>query len=285
MLGSVKVLLRSRTNLILASATAGGVIFSAAYIANGRVVYASDDAAHHLHMHWPQNGFFSSFDHASLRRGYEVYRQVCSTCHSMKFVAFRHLVGHTHTEDQAKAIARSFEIKDGPNDEGEMFTRPGKLSDFIPGPYPNDEAARFSNNGALPPDLSCVAKGRHGNEDYIFSLLTGYRDPPTGITLRSGSYYNPYFPNGVIGMAPPLSDGQVQFEDGTYASVSQAAKDVAAFLAWASEPEIDDRKRLGVKYLTALTMIMGGVIYWKRFRWSGTKSRRISFVRPRGPLH
>jgi len=285
MLGSVKVLLRSRTNLIIASATAGGVILSA-YIANGRVVYASDDAAHPLHMHWPQNGWFSSFDHASLRRGYEVYRQVCSTCHSMKFLAFRHLVGVTHTEDQAKAIAKSFEIKDGPNDEGEFFTRPGKLSDHFPSPYPNDSAARFANNGAIPPDLSCVVKGRHGNEDYVFSLLTGYRDPAHGITLRAGTYYNPYFPNGVIGMAPPLSDGQVQYEDNTYSSVTQAAKDVAAFLAWASEPEIDDRKRLGGKFFVAIGLITFGTIYWKRFRWASAKARRISFVKPRGqPLH
>jgi len=192
------------------------------------------------------------------------------------------LIGVTHTEEQAKALAASVEIKDGPDDEGEYFMRKGKLFDAIPAPYPNEAAARFANNGAYPPDLSCVVKARHGEEDYVYSLLTGYRDPPHGVTVREGLYYNPYFPGGSIAMAPPLSDGQVEFEDGTVSTISQAAKDVTTFLMWASFPEYDSRKKKGSQLVVGLVFAGALVGYWKRFRFASLKSRRVTFVEHRG---
>jgi ubiquinol-cytochrome c reductase cytochrome c1 subunit len=170
------------------------------------------------HYPWPHDGYFSSFDTAALRRGFEVYRQVCSTCHSLEFKSYRELIGVTHTEEQAKALARSVEVTDGPNDSGEMFTRPGKLFDKFPKPYPNEEYARFINGGAVPPDLSLMVLARHDGENYVFSLLTGYHPTPAGLTLRDGLHYNVYFPGNAISMAKPISDGQVEFEDGKSSS-------------------------------------------------------------------
>lgn len=233
---------------------------------------------HPPHLHWEHNGFFQTYDHASLRRGYEVYRQVCSTCHSMGLLHFRELIGATHTEEQAKALAESIEVVDGPNDEGEMFERKGKLSDRFPSPYANEELSRYANGGALPPDMSCLSKSRHGGPDYIYALLTGYKDAPAGVEVREGLHYNPYFPGGAIGMAPPLQDGGVEYEDGTPASTSQQAKDVSAFLMWASEPEHDERKKMGFKLGIGLFFLICTTGYYKRFKWSIYKSRRISWI-------
>lgn len=226
-----------------------------------------------------KEGFLNAFDARSLRRGYEVYRQVCSTCHSMRFMAFRNLVGVTHTEAQAKMIAQTYEIRDGPNDQGEYFERPGKLSDIFPSPYPNEEAARAANGGAAPPDLSCIVKARHGEEDYIFSLLTGYREAPAGVNLRSGLYYNPYFPDGAIGMAPPLNEGQIEYEDGTPATVSQMAKDVTTFLSWTADPETNNRKLQLTKFISACTALVALTWAWKAHRWSVYKHRRVSWIK------
>jgi len=253
--------------------------FYAAGAAAGFAVYASEDHIPPPHLHWPHSGSFSSYDTGALRRGYEVYRQVCSTCHSMNLIHFRELVGFSHTEEQAKALALSYDIEDGPNSEGEMFERPGKLSDAFVSPYASPEMARFSNGGALPPDLSCIAKARHSGCDYIYALLTGYTEPPAGIELRPGLNYNPYFPGGAISMAPPLSDGQVEYEDGTPATVSQMAKDVASFLQFVSEPEQDERRKLGMKMLIVLAVSTALSGYYKRFKWSLHKTRRISWIR------
>ena len=150
-------------------------------------VYASDDCIPPSHNHWSHQGFLDSYDAASLRRGYEVYRQVCSSCHSMDLIAFRNLVGVTHTEEQAKMLAAQYDVDGGIDDEGEHFERPGKMSDYFPGPYPNEQAARAANAGALPPDLSCIVKARHSGDDYVYSLITGYKEPPAGVALRSGT--------------------------------------------------------------------------------------------------
>jgi len=196
----------------------------------------------------------------------------------MDLIYFRNLAGSTHTEDQAKALAQSYEVKDGPNDEGEFFERAGKTSDCFPAPYPNAAYARFANGGALPPDLSCISKARHGGTDYIFHLLTGYREPPAGVALREGLHYNPYFPGGAISMAPPLQDEGIDFEDGTVATKTQMAKDVATFLAWCSEPEADERKKMGLKMAISLTMMCACAGYYKRFKWSILKTRRITWI-------
>ncbi|XP_068605144.1 cytochrome c1, heme protein, mitochondrial [Brachionichthys hirsutus] len=244
-------------------------------------VKASDLELHPPQYPWTHAGPLSSLDHASVRRGYQVYKQVCSACHSMEYLAFRNLVGVSHTEEEAKAIAEEEGIVDGPNEKGEMFTRPGKLSDYFPKPYANDEAARYANNGALPPDLSYIVNARHGGEDYVFSLLTGYCEPPAGVTLREELYYNPYFPGQAIGMAPPIYNEILEFDDGTPATMSQVAKDVCTFLRWAAEPEHDQRKRMGLKLLLGSAVLMPLIYYMKRHRWSVLKSRKIAYRPPK----
>ncbi|CAN8074226.1 unnamed protein product [Agarophyton chilense] len=219
----------------------------------------------------------ASFDAASIRRGYEVYRNVCSSCHSMNRIAFRNLVGVAYTEAEVKEMAEDIEVDDGPNEEGLMFSRPGRLSDTLPAPYPNEEAARYANNGALPPDLSLIVKARHGGENYLWALLTGYRDAPEGINVREGLYYNPYFPGGQIAMARALYDGAVEYEDGTEATTSQMAKDVSTFMAWAAEPEHDQRKKMGMEWVGAFSILFFFMLYTKRFKWSLYKSRRLEF--------
>ncbi|RWV87573.1 hypothetical protein GW17_00050417, partial [Ensete ventricosum] len=211
-----------------------------------------------------------------IRRGHQVYQQVCASCHSMSLISYRDLVGVAYTEEETKAMAAEIEVVDGPNDEGEMFTRPGKLSDRFPQPYPNEQAARFANGGAYPPDLSLITKARHNGQNYVFALLTGYRDPPAGVSIREGLYYNPYFTGGAIAMPKMLIDGAIEYEDGTPATEAQVyflivstanilcnllriflglgitywslpvllqmGKDVVTFLSWAAEPEMEERK-------------------------------------------
>jgi ubiquinol-cytochrome c reductase cytochrome c1 subunit len=230
-----------------------------------------EEGLHPPHFPWSHSGVFDSFDHASIRRGYQVYREVCAACHSLDRIAWRNLVGVSHTVDEAKAMAEEVEYEDGPNDEGEMFQRPGKLADHMPPPYPNEEAARAGNNGGLPPDLSLITKARHGGADYIFALLTGYTDPPAGFEVPEGLNFNPYFPGTKIAMARVLYDGLVEYPDGTPATTSQMAKDVVTFLNWASEPEHDDRKRMGAQALAIISTLFALSIWVKRFKWAGVK--------------
>lgn len=238
----------------------------------------SDDKDHGLHpphYHWSHKPLTKTFDHAAIRRGFQVYKEVCSVCHSLKYINFRNLVGVSHTLDEVKTMCEEYEVKDGPNETGEFFMRQAKLSDRIPGPYANDEAARAANAGALPPDLSCVVKARHGSEDYVFALLTGYYDPPAGVNVRGALHYNPYFPGGAISMARVLYDGLVEYEDGTPATSSQMAKDVTVFLAWCSEPESDERKKMGMKAMLILGGLAALSYWWKRHTWSYLKTRKI----------
>lgn len=259
-----------------------GGIYAGGILA-GYTVYATEDYILPQHYKWHNAGMFGHHDHASLRRGYEVYRQVCSTCHSLNVLHFRELVGITHTKEQAKALAASMTIEDGPNDEGEMFERPGKLTDKFPKPYPNSKFAQFINGGAEPPDLSLITKAREEKQDYLYTLITGYRDAPSGVTVRAGNYYNPYFEggNGLIAMAPPISDEAVEYEpdwDGEDPGVGQIAKDVTCFLSWCSEPETDARKRLGMKCCFMWVFLGSALLYSKRFRWGPVKNRKISWV-------
>jgi len=239
----------------------------------------SDDHIPSLDYGWSHHGALASYDYASIRRGFQVYRQVCASCHSVDKISFRTLAGVTHTEAQIKKIAESYEVADGPNDIGEMFVRPGKLSDKIPGPYRNEAEARMANNGAYPPDLSLMVKARHYGIDYIFALLTGYVDAPAGKAMLPGLHYNPYFPGGAIAMPPPLSDGGVEYEDGTVATISQQARDVVQFLNWTAEPEANTRKKNGL--ITFFTLgfcaLMSG--YFKRWKWSPYKTRAITYVK------
>jgi len=228
-------------------------------------------------MPWSHSGSIDSFDHRSIRRGYEVYKQVCSACHSLRFIAYRNLVGVSHTEVEAKAEAAEVMVTDGPNENGDMFQRPGKLSDYLPKPYGNDNAAAAANNGAIPPDLSYIALARHGGEDYVYHLLTSYCDPPAGIELREGQNFNPYFPGGAIGMAAPIYNEIIEFDDGTPATQSQLAKDICTFLSWSASPEHDMRKKLSIKVLGFLSIT--GLLLWyvKRHRWTVLKSRKLVY--------
>jgi cytochrome c1 len=241
---------------------------------------------------WSFAGFFGQYDQAQLQRGYHIYKEVCSSCHSMKLVKFRNLAdegGPGFTEEQVKALAAGYTIMDGPNDEGEMFERPRLPSDPFPSPYPNDKAASFSNGGAIPPDLSLIAKARavhrgfpwfvfdifwpyqEQGPDYITSLLTGYQDPPPeGVEVPEGTYYNPHFMNGIsLRMPPPIDDDLLEYTDGTPQTKEQYAKDVSAFLMWAAEPHLDARKSLGLKVMLYLIVFAGILYFVKRQVWRG----------------
>nr|UER43492.1 cytochrome C1 family protein [Viscum album] len=224
---------------------------------------------------WPHKGILSSYDHSSIRRGEQVFRAVCSSCHGLGQVHYRDLVGVAYTEEEVKAMAAEIEVVDGPNDEGEMFTRPGRLSDRFPDPYPNEAAARYANGGAYPPDLSLITKARHNGQNYVFALLTGYHDAPAGVSVREGLHYNPYFPGGAIAMPKMLTEGAVEYEDGTPATEAQMGKDVVTFLSWAAEPEMEERKVMGIKWVFLLSLALLSAGYYRRWKWSLFKSRKL----------
>ena len=229
----------------------------------------------YLKTDWSFKGLFGKFDRASLQRGYQVYTEVCASCHSMKYLSYRNLSeegGPEFSEAAAKAIAASFEVKDGPNADGEMFTRPGKLSDKFVMPYDNVKAAQAANGGAYPPDMSVLVKARGGGVDYIYSLLQGYEDPPSGVTLDDGVYYNKYMYGNKIRMAAPLSDGIVEYGDGTNASVEQMSKDVTTFLMWAAEPHLEARHQMGFKAIVYLIILTILVYFSMKKIWSRVES-------------
>ena len=211
---------------------------------------------------WSFKGFFGKFDRASLQRGYQVYIEVCSACHSMKYLSYRNLYepgGPEFSESQAKAIAANFEVIDGPNSDGEMFNRPAKLSDKFVMPYENVQAATAANGGAYPPDMSVLVKARKGGADYVYSLLLGYENPPADMELDDGVYYNKFMYGNKIKMSAPLSDGLIEYSDGTKATTEQMAKDVVSFLAWSAEPHLETRHKTGFRviiYLIILTILV-----------------------------
>lgn len=218
---------------------------------------------------WSFKGLFGTFDRGALQRGFQVYDQVCAACHSARLVAYRNLMEIGLTEDQVKKIAASKTVMDGPNDEGEMFERPGTPSDRFVKPFPNDQAARAANNGAYPPDLSLMVKARVGGVDYLYALLTGYKEEaPKNVEMPEGMAYNLYFPGHLIAMQPPLVADGVEYPDKTKATVEQMARDVSTFLAWTAEPELEDRKRLGIKVLLFLLLLTGMLYAVKRKIWS-----------------
>ena len=229
----------------------------------------------YLKTDWSFKGPFGKFDRAALQRGYQVYTEVCSSCHSMKYLSYRNLVqkgGPEFSEDQAKAIAASFEVKDGPNADGEMFMRPGRLSDKFVMPYDNEKAAQAANGGAYPPDMTVLAKARGGGVDYIYSLLQGYEDPPAGVTLDDGVYYNKFMYGNKIKMSNQLSDGLVEYSDGTSATVEQMAKDVTTFLMWTAEPHLETRHRMGFKAIVYLIILTILVYFSMKKIWSRIES-------------
>ncbi len=217
---------------------------------------------------WSFDGIFGTFDRSSQQRGFQVYSEVCASCHSLRLLAYRNLSGIGLSVDQIKAAAAEFEVTDGPNDEGEMYTRPARPADRFSAPFPNDNAARAANNGALPPDLSLITKARKGGADYLHALLIGYKDePPAGFKLGEDMSYNVYFPGNQIAMAPPIEDDAVEYADGTKATAEQIATDISTFLAWAAEPELEERKQLGIKVLLFLIVLTAMLYAVKRQVW------------------
>ena len=190
-------------------------------------------------------------------------------CHSLRYIAFRNLAEIGFTEEEAKAIAAQYEVEDGPDDEGAMFTRPARLADYWPSPFANDNEARAANGGALPPDLSLIVKAREGGSDYIYALMAGYEDEaPAGVEMADGMSYNRYFPGHQIAMPPPLYDEAVEYADGTPATLDQHARDVTAFLAWTAEPELEERKQTGLKVLIFVFILTAVLFVIYRRVWA-----------------
>ena len=238
---------------------------------------------------WSFAGPFGIYDEAQLQRGFKIYREVCQACHGLSLLAFRNLAepgGPGFSPAQVKAIAAEYKIMDGPNEQGEMFERPGRPADHFPSPFPNDQAGRAAHNGVLPPDLSVIAKARgyergfpwfifdiftqyqEEGSDYIAALLQGYENPPQGFPMPEGAQYNKYFPGHALQMPQPLTDGQVEYTDGTPADVPHYAQDITAFLEWAAEPHLVARKRAGLQVMIFLVVFAGLLYFTKKKVWS-----------------
>ncbi|TAK49889.1 MAG: cytochrome C [Xanthobacteraceae bacterium] len=281
---------------ILGRKTVAAMLVAFAVFAAGLVGFAAPASAAGEHgapvppsLSWSFAGPFGKFDKAQLQRGFKIYKEVCAGCHGLGYVAFRNLAepgGPGYSEAQAAAVAAEYNIKDGPNDAGDMFERPGRLADAFPSPFPNDNAARAANGGALPPDLSIIAKARtyergfpwflidivtqyqEQGPNYVTALLQGYEDAPGDFNLPAGANYNKYFPGHAIGMPQPLSDGQVTYEDGSPQTLEQYAKDVTAFLMWTAEPHLEARKRLGLQVMIFLLVLSGLLYFTKKRVWA-----------------
>lgn len=263
------------------------VLAVAGALLSGGAALAAGVPAKPENIKWSFEGPFGKFDQAQLQRGYKVYREVCAGCHSMKLVAFRNLgdkggpfydpeYPNSNDNPYVKAIAAEYNVNDIDSETGDVIQRPATSADYFPAPFANDAAARASNGGALPPDLSVIAKARSGGPDYLHALLSGYKETPAGLTVDPGKYYNPYFPGdltsawsgdhahvppgGVIGMAPPLADGSVTFDDGSPSTVEQMSTDVSAFLMWAAEPKLNERHQLGAAVMIYL-LLLSGLLY------------------------
>jgi ubiquinol-cytochrome c reductase cytochrome c1 subunit len=217
---------------------------------------------------WSFGGVFGSYDLAAAQRGFWVYYKVCSACHEMNQLHYRDLAGIGVSEAQIKAIAAAVTVPQGLNDQGEPITGPARPADVFRAPFPNEQAARAALGGALPPDLSLMANAREGGANYIYGILTGFKEPPKGFTVPTGRYYDEYFPGHLIAMPPPLSDGAVEYADGTKATVPQMAHDVTTFLEWAANPELVQRKQIGVRVILFLLLLTGLTYAAKRKVWS-----------------
>ena len=219
---------------------------------------------------WSFQGIFGHFEQASLRRGYEVYDQVCASCHGLQFLHYRDLEELGYARAQVAALAARLEVEDGPNDEGEKYSRAALPSDPFVSPFANDAAARYANNGALPPDLSLIVaqKDGIGGADFIYALLTGYAEPPSNFELAQGLYYNKVFKGHSIAMPPPLFEDMIAYSDGEQASIERMALDVAQFLTWASDPSLETRKRMGLRVMIFLAAFFVVALLYKRRVWA-----------------
>jgi ubiquinol-cytochrome c reductase cytochrome c1 subunit len=250
---------RPLAGLLLALAVAAAALSTPALSAEGGVELPE--------RHWSFQGLFGTFDRAAQQRGFQVYQEVCAACHSMSLLHYRDLTGIGFDAEQVKAIAAQVQVIDGPDDSGEMFERPGIPADAFKNPFPNPQAARAANNGALPPDLTLIVEARKGGADYVHAVLIGYEEPPPDVAISEGMHYNIYFPGHQIAMPPPLAEGAVTYADGTEATVEQMASDVVTFFAWAAEPNLEGRKRMGVKVILFLIVFTGMLYAVKRKIW------------------
>ncbi len=278
---------KSLLSLASAAVLGAGLLLSGSGSAD-----AAGGGIHPPQQDWSFSGYFGSFDRGELQRGLQVYTEVCKACHSMKLMSYRNLEGLGYSPEQVKAYAKEFEVEDGPNEDGDMFTRPAKPSDRFAAPFPNKQAAKASNGGAYPPDFSLLVKARalgqgsipinflkmvQGREyasgaDYVYGILTGYKEEaPEGAKIPEDKHFNTYFPGHAISMAPPLSDDLVEYADGTKATTSQMAHDVAVFLTWVSEPAMEQRKGMGIKVLLFLAFFTGVMFVVKKRVWSDVK--------------
>lgn len=218
---------------------------------------------------WSWQGVFGTYDRAQLQRGLQVYKAVCAACHALDYVAFRNLADLGYSKAEIQAFAKTYEITNvEPNDQGEMFNRPGRAEDYFPAPFPNEQAARAANNGAYPPNLSLMIEARPNGADYMYALITGYKDAPKGMTMNEGMSYNTAFPGHQIAMPSPLAEGAVEYKDGTKPTVKQMATDVTAFLAWAAEPNLEARKKMGFKVMLFLFAFLALLVAMKRRTWA-----------------
>jgi len=262
----------------------GGAAVGTFFLASSELASASGAGAVPASFNWPHTGVRTTYDYSAVRRGFSVYKQVCSACHSMKFLSFRHLINVTHTEAEVKAMAAEYEIQhDKPGEDGEMYMRARTTNDNFPAPYANEIQARLGNNGALPPDLSLIRNARthemdfHYGEDYIFHLLTGYMDAPAGVEVAEGMHYNPYFKGGAIGMAAPLYPEIIQYDDGTVPTLSQLASDISQFLTWSSGKHDDERKSNILKMFPAALALFVLSTFAKKNDWAGYKPSNYAF--------
>jgi ubiquinol-cytochrome c reductase cytochrome c1 subunit len=248
---------------LFAALTCAGLILAGAGAAR-----AEDELPPFPKVHWSFTGPFGTFDRAAAQRGFQVWNSVCANCHSMKYMSYRNLAGIGLSDAQIRAVAADHTVPGDLNDQGEPTTRPGLPSDHFASPYPNEKASRAANNGAYPPDHSLIELAREGGPDYIYALMLGYVEPPKGVKVPDGLYYNKWFLGHQIHMAQPLQDDSVTYTDGTKATLAQEAHDVATFLTYAANPHMEERKRLGVKMVGFFVMMVGVTYAVKRHIWA-----------------
>ena len=247
------------------------IFFSYILVSNSS--FSASSKINYPEQNWSFSGLFGTFDKSSTQRGFQVYREVCSGCHGMRLMSYRNLSALGYNQNELKALAAQFEVKDGPNDDGEFFTRPGRPSDKFVSPYENENAGRAANGGAYPPDLSLIVKARPDGANYLHALLIGYEEVPKGVKVPDGMYYNKYYSGNLIAMPQPLYEDGVDYFDGTKASEKQMAKDVTAFLAWAAEPEMEERKKLGITVVLFLFVFSLLAYFSMKQVWSPVKRK------------
>jgi ubiquinol-cytochrome c reductase cytochrome c1 subunit len=239
---------------------------AAAFVLSSPVMAAEEIKP--MQREWTFDGVFGKFDKQQLQRGFQVYKEVCAACHSLNYVAFRNLQDIGYSEDQVKVIASEYQVQDGPDENGDMFDRPARASDHFPKPFANEQLARASNGGALPPDLSLMTKAREDGPNYVFSLMMGYAEPPKGVEILPGMAYNTYFPGHQIGMPQQITDDRVVYADGTKATAEQIAADVTAFLHWAAEPKLEVRHATGIRVVLFALLFTVLAFLFKRRLWA-----------------